>query len=294
LSDKLIVFDYSGTLSLDAVAFSCPDNLIRHLQKSGLFALGIDNAEIFWEIVNSTWTKGSTTQSGYKAVLEERIAELFPQKAVSNRAEISRSAEKFVDAYLDHSSIDGHWRFVLQKLFLEKPATIIIATDHYAEATKAIINHLEKWNIQAEALKSDLVQPYNRRITRREGGGDEAYCAYVKEGNDETGNGKFIVANSADMGVYKCSKRFWQIVKYYLKQNFNKILLIDDFGRNEQPDDAYADDVKIFERRQLTEKILHNLFAADVQSFFFSLQQKQTRAVIAETAAIIDRFLFGK
>lgn len=301
MSDKLIIFDYSGTLSLDAVEFSRPDNLLRHLQKSGLFALGIDNTALFWEIVNSTWEEGSTTGLGYKAVLEGRIAELFPRKAVASRAEISQSVEKFVNAYLEYSRIDEHWRFILQKLSLEKSATIIIATDHYSEATNAIINHLEKWDIKAAPLTSDLMLPCIQRIARRQGGGGEAYCAYIEESGGEAGNvsqrmrdgieGKFIIANSADIGIYKCSRQFWQIVQNSLQQNFKHILLIDDFGRNEQPDDAYADSGKINERRQATEKIIYTVFETDVESIFFAVRDKQIEAMIAETSAIIARFL---
>ena len=73
---------------MEAAAFSRSDNLIGHLQKSGLFALGVDNAALFWAIVNATWLKGSTTRLGYKTVMQERIAELFPQKAVVKQAEI--------------------------------------------------------------------------------------------------------------------------------------------------------------------------------------------------------------
>lgn len=301
MSDKLVIFDYSGTLSLDAVEFSRSDNLIRHLQESGLFALGVDNTAIFWDIVNSTWAKGSTTRLGYKTVLEERLAELFPQKAAQNKEELSRSVSVFVDAYLNYSRIDGHWQSILNKLSLDKSATVIIATDHYAEATAAIINHLKKWSIKAVPLTSLVIPtPRIQRITRRRRGDDEAYCAYVEEADDAAGNvcqrmqggeDNFIVANSADMGVYKSGQQFWQVVKDSLRQNFNRILLIDDFGVNEQPDDAYADSVKISERRQMTEKILHNIFAADVQSIFFAVGDKQIKSMIAEASAIIDEFL---
>jgi FMN phosphatase YigB (HAD superfamily) len=260
LTDKLIIFDYSGTLSLDAIEFSNPEKLISHLQESGLFELGVDNAALFWEIVNSTWEKGSTTQLGYKTVLEERFAELFPQKAAENRAKLIRSISKFVDAYLHHSRIENHWQSILRKLSQEKSTTVIIATDHYAEATEAIIKHLGKWGIKAAPFSANMEE-------------------------------NFIIANSADMGVYKCSREFWQIVKNSLKQDFKQILIIDDFGVNEQPDDAYADAIKIKERRKFTEKILGTVFAAHVESIFFAERDKQIQAMIAETSAIIDQFL---
>lgn len=260
MSGKLIIFDYSGTLSLEAVAFSRSDNLMGHLQKSGLYELGVDNTASFWDIVNATWAKGSTTRLGYKAVMQERIAQLFPERAIVKQAEISRSVAKFVDAYLDHSRIDKHWRLILQELYLDKSVDVIIATDHYAEATEAIINHLARWDIQAIPLTS-----------------------YI--------HSNFIVANSADLGRHKAHPQFWRMVKNVLHLNCNRVLLIDDFGLNEQPEDAYVDSIKINERRQTTVKTLRDTFSADVESISFVVRDKQVKGMIAEISAIIDQFL---
>ncbi len=263
MPDKLIIFDYSGTLSLEAVAFGRSDNLLRHLQKSGLFALGVDNTALFWNIVNETWQEGSTTRAGYKKVMQEFIVELSGQKAIAKQEEIVGSVSKFVDAYLDHSRIDECWRSILKKLSLDESVNVIVATDHYAEATDAIINHLAQWSIQAITL-----------------------TAGVKS--------NFIVANSADVGVHKSHREFWRMVKNILQLNCNRILLIDDFGQNEQPDDAYVDPEKISERICMTQKILRDIFAADVQSISFVAKNKQVTEMIAEASAAIDEFLMSK
>ncbi|MEN6374274.1 MAG: hypothetical protein ABFD75_05745 [Smithella sp.] len=260
MSGKLIIFDYSGTLSLEAVVFGRSDNLIHHLQKSGLSALGVDNAALFWKIVNETWQEGSTTSAGYKKVMQEFIAKLFPQKAIANREEIDRSVSTFVDAYLDHSRIDERWRSILERLSLDKSVEVIVATDHYAEATDAIINHFAGWDIQAVSLISDI-------------------------------RSNFVVANSADVGVHKAHQQFWLMVKNILQLNYNRILLIDDFGQNEQPDDAYVDSEKINERRQMTQKILRDIFAADVQIISFVAKDEQVTAMIAEASGKIEQFL---
>jgi hypothetical protein len=260
LSERLIIFDYSGTLSLEAVAFARSDNLIGHLQKSGLLALGVDNSALFWSIVNETWLTGSTTRLGYRTVMQERIAELFPPKAVEKQAEIARSVAEFVDAYLDHSGIDGNWRLILQKLSRDKTVDVIIATDHYAEATGAIVKHLARWDIPAVPLTADL-------------------------------RSNFIVANSADLEVHKDHEQFWEIVNNALRQNYQRVLLIDDFGQNEQPDDAYGDSVKVSARRQKTAKILRNTFAGDVEIISFALKDEPPGEVIAATSAMIDQFL---
>ena len=85
LSEKLIIFDYSGTLSLEASLFARPDNLMKELEESGLKEFGIESPEIFWEqLVNPTWTEGSTTLVSYKKVLENQItATLFPNASAN-------------------------------------------------------------------------------------------------------------------------------------------------------------------------------------------------------------------
>ncbi|PKN71526.1 MAG: hypothetical protein CVU54_00440 [Deltaproteobacteria bacterium HGW-Deltaproteobacteria-12] len=259
MPNKLIVFDYSGTLSLEAAVFSSPDNLIRHLQDSGLFKLGVNSAALFWSIVNSTWSKGSTTPLGYKAVMRERIAELFPDNAVVKQPEISWAAANFVEAYLGHSKIDEQWRLILEKLSLDESVTVIIATDHYAEATGAIIKNLAQWDIPAMPLK-----------------------AYVQG---------IVVANSADIGRHKAEPLFWQTVKNALRHDYTRILLIDDFGQNEQQGDDYGGSAEVNKRRQRTVQVLRAVFAADVESIAFALRDEYGSRLIAETSATIDQFL---
>lgn len=259
MPNKLVIFDYSGTLSTEAAAFSRPDNLIRNLQDSGLFELGVNSAALFWSIVNSTWSKGSTTPLGYKAVMSERIVELFPDGAVVKQPEISRAAANFVEAYLGHSTIDERWRLILEKLSLDESVTVIIATDHYAEATGAIIRNLAQWDIPAMPLK-----------------------AYLQG---------IAVANSADIGRHKAEPLFWQIVKNALRHKYTRILLIDDFGQNEQRGDAYGDSIKVSKRRQMTVQILRAVFAADVESITFVAGDEHISRLIAATSATIDQFL---
>ncbi len=61
----LIVFDFSGTLSLTAVEFGKSEKLVPVLEKSGLVKLGVASEAFFWdEIVYPTWVEGSTTGRG--------------------------------------------------------------------------------------------------------------------------------------------------------------------------------------------------------------------------------------
>jgi hypothetical protein len=188
-------------------AFARPDNLMKQLKSSGLFKLGVDSSSLFWEIVNATWTNGSATGLGYKKVMQARICELLPEVAKSRQPEIRSAVFSFVDAYIDHSQIDEHWRSILQKLSANKSVRVIIATDHYAEATNAIINYLGEWQIKAAPL---------------------TVC----------GENKFVVANSADIGAHKAERRFWDALKVNCGINVKQVLLIDDFGAHEQSADA--------------------------------------------------------
>lgn len=262
MPDKLIIFDYSGTLSPEMAVFSRPDNLVHQLKKSGLFALGLDSTALFWEIINATWMQGSTTVRGYKMVLQEGISELFPKIAQSRQPEVSNAVSHFVDAYFGNSYIDEHWRPVLKKLSENSTVQVIIATDHYAEATKAIIKFLGQWNIPAMPV------------------------AAGRESN-------FVVANSADLGMHKDEQPFWQAVKGALQSNYKRILLLDDFGQNEQEGDAYGDQLKVNERKQAVIKMLRTKFAADVEIVSFVIKDEQICGLVTEISAKIDRFLLG-
>jgi hypothetical protein len=260
LTNKLIIFDYSGTLSLEMAAFARPDNLIKYLKKSGLSALGVESVALFREIINSTWTKGSTSRLGYKKVMEEGIREKLPETTLSGAQDVSNAVSDFVDAYFEHSRIDDKWRPVLERLSKNISVQVIIATDHYVEATSTIIKFLGEWLIKAAPLTA------------------------CRENN-------FAVANSADLGFHKADKRFWEIIKNDLQSGYRYILLIDDFGRNEQLADNYSSAGKIEARRKSTIEVLHDVFDTDVECFSFAAGDRQREELIASASAAIDRFL---
>jgi hypothetical protein len=145
----------------------------------------------------------------------------------------------------------------------------VIATDHYAEATGAILHFLRTWEIPATPLATspDTILP-----------------------------GRVIVANSADLGVHKADRRFWEILRKRLElDRLRHILLIDDFGVNEQKDDLYADLQKVEKRRQQTIALLKAVFPADVQDFFFTIKLdvplSSPDQLMDEASRVIDRFL---
>ena len=271
VTEKLIIFDYSGTLSLEATLFARSDCLMKHLIESGLVDLGISSPDSFWKkIVNPTWQEGSTTLIGYKKIIENRIGAMLHQNMSNvSRVKISAAASFFVDSYLNHSRIDYRWRSILCKLNEHPSIKVIVATDHYAEATSPIVRYLEEFQVQAIAAKDASAAPDTSPV---------------------------IVANSADLGVHKDKSRFWEILKAILNiSTIRRILLIDDFGFNEQKEDSYGTRKKVAQRKRDTVRLLQEVFFAEVEVILFMLEnnggENALGELIEQTSVIIDRYL---
>jgi hypothetical protein len=267
--EKLVIFDYSGTLSLEAPQFGRPVNLVHAFAQSGLFSLGVTTPKIFWEeIVVPTWIEGSTTATGYKRVLAERIAALGLAPGATG-AEIATAASCFVDRYLDHSRIDSHWRPILENLSVHSGTALVIATDHYAEATETIILYLRSWNLKA--LKAEAVAGENGGLS------------------------SFSVANSADIGFWKADSRFWKVLKSRLPlETVRSALIIDDFGFNEEQGDSDGAWAGIAARQEKTLTVLGEVFGAEIRAIPFLLKgpdRQEAAAIIAETGKRIGDIL---
>jgi len=240
--EKLVIFDWSGTLSPDAVRFAQDDTLTAELERSGLAVLGVADPETFWDgIVNPTWEEGSTTPIGYGEVISRRIREAFSPAVPDDQ--IRASAACFVDSYLTHSPIDGRWRPILKKLGEDPSVMTAIATDHYAEATACIVRYLGEMGAHAMPLK-------------------DALGASVPS--------PFIVANSADMGAHKADQPFWDTLRGSLGLgSLDSVMIVDDFGFNEGAGDSYADRQKVEDRKDATLSLLEGVFGVPVQSVSF-------------------------
>jgi hypothetical protein len=277
----LLIFDYSGTLSLGAPRFGRPDNLLRALTESGLAALGVTSPEIFWEkIVNPTWVEGSTTQTGYKRVMAGRIAELRLAPGASAE-EIAAAASRFVESYLDHSRIETDWRPLLARLSERANVCVIIATDHYAEATEMIIAELGAWGIPAVKIETAPT------------------CSPGSKPTALPCRRPLIIANSADVGSWKVDAGFWKSLKAKLHQDkIRRLLVVEDFGFNEAAGDGYGGEAaKIARRREQTQATLREVFGVEAEIIPFFLEAKQPEdaeegaRLIAETALRIEGFL---
>jgi hypothetical protein len=274
--EKMILFDYSGTLSLEAPLFAGPDFLMQQLEACGLRAFGIDSPHVFWDkIVNPTWVAGSTTTAGYKKVLLDRIvATLHPDLSVRRRFTLADAVAAFVDRYLSRSRIDACWEPVLRRIDADPSVRAVIATDHYAEATGAIINFLGEWKIKAAAVIDAAMDPEPA---------------------------SFVVANSADIGVHKADSQFWRFLKTNLRLNaISQILIIDDFGYNEQDADAYGERHKVQERMKTTIATLETVFSAAIEVFPLMIgtdirgRDGRWENLFEEVTAVIDRFLVSR
>jgi len=231
--ETLVIFDYSGTLSIEAVRFADEEFLVETLKDTGLAALGVATADVFWrEIVNPTWEEGSLTSVGYAVLMARRIQEVF-DPAVSQET-IADRASDFVQRYLASSVVDRRWCSLMTDLLGDPAVIAVVATDHYAEATDAACRHLSACGIEAEPAAK----------------GEGAY--------DGT---SVIVANSADMGSYKSQHAFWETLrKWYALDDIRRIIAVDDFGFNESMGDAYAAAEKVETRTAETATVLADVF----------------------------------
>lgn len=267
----LLIFDYSGTLSLEATRFGQEPRLFRELEETGLAELGIDTGRVFWqEIVEPTWDEGSRTPLGYEKVLVRRLRDRLGQGAAAEK--IARAAAAFVRRYLAACSIDEGWRELLVELKGKRGVSTLIATDHYAEATEAIRGFLGLWSIAAA--------PLARRPSQATG---------------ERGGAQFLIANSADLGAWKQERRFWELVQGFLSPyRPERILVVDDFGRNEDSQDPYADAGKIASRQEAMLANIRETFQVPVECLCFSIGQtpvSELAGLIGKVAARIRAFL---
>lgn len=240
--DRMLVLDFSGTLSLEAALFARDESLARALRESGLWQAGVDSREAFWDgIVNPTWQEGSTTAIGYAQLLLRHLLQMAESRGESPcRNDLLAAASRFVEAYLRHSPIDPTWGQALHRLLRHPGLVIVVATDHYAEATAHIVGQLTRLGLAgAPALEA-----------RAE---------------------RVLVANSADLGYRKATERFWAALQAARGLALERVALVDDFGAHEQPLDGYARPQDVARRREAAVQAITNVFAAPTSVFPFLL-----------------------
>ena len=242
----LIILDFAGTLSIDTVLFAREESLTGALAESGLAAMGIKDPETFFkELIAPTWEEGSTTTAGYANILSSQIKKIFAgSENCPPESQIRETAAIFTRSYFASSGIDPHWQPVLDYLGSKNNVDTVIASDHYAEATGHILKELADMGIEA-----------------------------VPAGKTQAKGSRIIIANSADLGFHKSTREFWTTLERSLgSPRYNQILLIDDFGFNEQEQDLYGGKKKALTRREQIIAMLKEIFSAKLNVFPFFLE----------------------
>ena len=255
----LVIFDYSGTLSLGAVEFGRPGNLERHLEESGLARIGIDTADRYWhKVVNPTWSSASTSNTGFRSAVVGCLRKMKTPDATPRS--IETAVAKFLDAYMHHSHIDKRWQSLLSDIQNHPDTLGLIATDHYAEATATILAHLAALGISATPATAEL---------------------------SPAGKTAFIVANSADIGYLKADLQFWlALKKTCLSMPLKKVVLVDDFGSNEQDHSEYAQDRRIESRIAATRQALGEVFGIKPLVLHFLAGEDTDHAIAATIRSV--------
>ncbi|MFH1982103.1 MAG: hypothetical protein ABIL58_09665 [Pseudomonadota bacterium] len=225
----VIVFDYSGTLSMGAVDFGRNDRLQAALERSGLSAFGVDTPAVYWQrIVRPTWPVASVTARPFSRYIVAQVLGSTPPDAPPDAPPaLTAAAGRFVEAYLAASDIAAPWRPLLRRLCRRSDVRVIIATDHYAEATVAIIGHLATLGLSGAPL---------------------AFAA--KASHD------IRVANSADLGCRKADPSFWRKVASVVGGKPAALMLVDDFGAAESAAAGYGAPEDVARRKRLATEAL--------------------------------------
>jgi phosphoglycolate phosphatase-like HAD superfamily hydrolase len=236
-----VVLDWSGTLSPGAVAFGEPETLRRALQEAGL---PLQDPERFWaEVVVPTWPEGSTTSIGYARLIARQLARREGKEAEEGYLEAAR---RFVQMYLEASAPDAGWKSILD-LLLHHAVRLLVATDHYAEATEAFARHLQAWGYGVEVLRP------------------QASPAVAEARN------VIRLANSADLGAPKDSPRFWARLRRLLPDRPARVWVIDDFGANERAEDPYTREAQRRQQRML--EAIAQSWRVPVEGFAFGVPE---------------------
>jgi hypothetical protein len=274
----LLIFDFSGTLSVAAVQFGTPEYLARALQQSGLAALGVDETVYWHEIVTPTWEEGSTSTIGLANLIARRVCAIggAPEPAY-------QAAQRFTQMYMAASAIDPAWQPLFDAVRSIPTAIPLIATDHYAEATLQITTQLTALGWQAASLR--VRRGHCRAIAQYKA--TRPYA--IVPGTLFNHRRIAFIANSADLGVIKATPRFWQWVRMALGVQPLRIVLVDDFGASENLADFYANPERVAHRRQQTVAALQRVFAAPIQTVQFVLDRPLDRTV-TEVTELIQRY----
>jgi len=136
---------------------------------------------------------------------------------------------------------------------------VIVATDHYAEATEAIIGHLAALGLSGAPLAAAASAPRDVRV-----------------------------ANSADLGCRKTDPSYWRKVASAVGGKPAAVILVDDFGAGERGASGYAAREAAARRKQLTAQALRAAGDWTVRVYAVAPADGGVSALAAVVAAVED------
>ena len=216
--------------------FSRDEALTQALRDSGLWQRGLNSLNMFWQdIIAPTWTAGATSAIGYVETLTNALMQRLRLPA----EEVRRCVSAFAASYFAHSTIHAAWQPLLRQLCADPAVKVVIATDHYAEATELI-----RAQLAAIGILSILIA-----------------------------NSADIGACKAERAFWE------HVYGRLASETFNRISVIDDFGANESQRDDYAAEAKIAKRQTEMTALLTEIFRCPVEIFPFKLSLKKQQRV---------------
>lgn len=186
-----VILDYSGTICTEAPRLAIPERLDKALEKSGLKDMGLDVFSYWSKVVFPFWEQAKTGKLSLADCIKKALAE-----GVNHRSSVC--AQRFVSIFMSKLFPHKEWVDVLKR-FIEKSIKVIIATEHYQEATEAIQTHL----IENSILSA--IYPHKAQCT---------------------------IVCSASVGYGKKEREFWDAVKDAAGKS-ERIIYADDFNLNE-------------------------------------------------------------
>lgn len=253
--DIAILLDYSGTLSLDMPRFAARGNLLRMLKAAGLYELGVQSEELFWQhLVQPTLDDGLRGINTYERLLTDRLLRLFPK---TTKDEVQMAVRRFVRRYFQNTKIHPHWLPFLR--FSKGRGYLLVVTDHYQEATEAIIRSFKQAEIQAEPFAG----------------------SWIKD--------RILVANSADLRALKAEPDFWGKILKNCPREIAKLILVDDFGMLEAAGDVYRNNEAVKRRHEECIAAIRKYWKEELTVFPVSSAQSLKR-VIHQLEEIWDSF----
>jgi hypothetical protein len=116
-------------------------------------------------------------------------------------------------------------------------------------------------------------------------------CARVSEVPCSGEVSSVIVANSADLGFHKASTRFWGILKAKMGiTDLAGLILVDDFGYNEEKSARYSDRHKVKTRENETVKVLREVFQTDIHVAPFMLESIRDHGLNGLPGDLYERY----